>query len=84
MRSERAPDLKAVRKRAKQRISELNDGKVHVASFTRKQTAAITDALEIIQPFNVGLTDVARQYAEARRLPATRCSAVIRSSVCAL
>ncbi len=65
---ERAPDLEAARKRAKQLISELNDGKVHVASFTLKQTAAITDAVEIIRPFNVSITEAARQFAEARRI----------------
>jgi integrase len=65
---ERAPSLEDARKRAKELISDLNQGKVHVASFTLKQTAAITDAVEILRPFDVGITEVARQYAEARRI----------------
>jgi len=65
---ERVASIEDARRRAKVLIDELAAGKVHVTSFTLKQTAAIMDALEIIQPFNVGLTDVARQYAEARRI----------------
>lgn len=65
---ERVSSLEGARKRAKQLISDLNLGNVHVAKFTLKQTAAITDAVDIIRPFNVTITEVARQYAEARRL----------------
>ena len=43
-------------------------GKVHVASFTLKQTAAITDAVEILRPLGVSITEVARQYAEAHKI----------------
>ncbi len=65
---ERVASIEDARRRAKALIDELSAGKVHVTTFTLKQTAAITDALEIIQPFKVGLTDVARQYADARRI----------------
>jgi len=65
---ERVPSLEGARKRAKQLISDLNLGNVHVAKFTLKQTAAITDAVDIIRPFDVTITEVARQFAEARRI----------------
>jgi len=65
---ERVSSIEDARRRAKTLIDELSAGKVHVTTFSLKQTAAITDALEIIQPFKVSLTDVARQYADARRL----------------
>lgn len=65
---ERVASIEDARRRAKALIDELSAGKLHVTTFTLKQTAAITDALEIIEPFKVGLTDVARQYAEARRI----------------
>lgn len=65
---ERVSSIEDARRRAKTLIDELSAGKVHVTTFSLKQTAAITDALEIIQPFKVSLTDVARQYADAKRL----------------
>lgn len=65
---ERVASIEDARRRAKALIDELSAGKLHVTTFTLKQTAVITDALEIIEPFKVGLTDVARQYAEARRI----------------
>ncbi len=65
---ERVSSIEDARRRAKALIEELSAGKLHVTTFTLKQTAAITDALEIIEPFKVGLTDVARQYADARRI----------------
>lgn len=65
---ERVSSIEDARRRGKALTDELSAGKVHVTTFTLKQTAAITDALEIIEPFKVGLTDVARQYAEARRI----------------
>jgi len=65
---ERVSSIEDARRRAKALIDELSAGKLHVTTFTLKQTAVITDALEIIEPFKVGLTDVARQYAEARRI----------------
>jgi integrase len=65
---ERVSSIEDARRRAKALIDELSAGKVHVTTFTLKQTAVVTDALEIIEPFKVGLTDVARQYAEARRI----------------
>ncbi|MBN8710129.1 MAG: hypothetical protein BGO12_00235 [Verrucomicrobia bacterium 61-8] len=65
---ERVASIEDARRRAKALIDELSAGKLHVTTFTLKQTAAITDALEIIEPFKVGLTDIARQYADARRI----------------
>jgi len=65
---ERVSNLADARKRAKALVPELLEGKVHVSSFTLKQTAAITDAVEILAPLHVSITEVARQYAHAHRL----------------
>lgn len=65
---ERISNLTDARKRAKALIPELLEGKVHVSSFTLKQTAAINDAVEILAPLHVSITEVARQYAHAHRI----------------
>lgn len=65
---ERAPSLEEAKKRAKELIGELAVGKPHVATFTLKQTAAITDAVEILGPLGISITDVARQFAEAHKI----------------
>jgi len=65
---ERMPSLPEARKRAKALIPELLEGTVHVSSFTLKQTAAITDAVEILAPLRVSLTEVARQFAHAHKV----------------
>ena len=65
---ERVSSMENARKRAKVLIDELAAGKVHVASFTLKQSAAITDALEIIRPLGTSITEVARQFMEAHRI----------------
>ncbi len=69
---ERAPTLEEAKKRAKELVEELSAGKAHVVTFTPKQTAAITDAVEILAPLEVSLTDVARQFAEAHAILAGR------------
>ena len=65
---ERIANLPDARRRAKALIPELLEGKVHVASFTLKQTTAITDAVEMLQPLRVSITEVARQFVEAHRI----------------
>lgn len=65
---ERVTTLEEARKRAKALVSELAVGKVHVATFTLKQTVAITDAVEILRPLGVSITEVARQFADAHRI----------------
>lgn len=65
---ERVPNLADARKRAKALIPELLEGKIHVSSFTFKQTMAITDAVEMLQPLHVSITEVARQYVEAHKI----------------
>jgi integrase len=80
---ERVSSIEDARRRAKALIDELSAGKVHVTTFSLKQTAAITDALEIIRPFNVGLTDVARQYADARRILGDDVSILQAAEFCA-
>jgi hypothetical protein len=64
---ERIASLTAARKRAKALVPELLEGKVHVSTFTLKQTAAITDAVEILAPLRVSITDAARQFAQAHK-----------------
>jgi hypothetical protein len=65
---ERLPNLADARKRVKALVPELLEGKVHVSSFTLKQTAAINDAVEILAPLHVSITEVARQYAHAHKV----------------
>lgn len=65
---ERVSNLVDARRRAKVLVDELSAGKVHVATFTLKQTAAITDAVEILRPLGVSLTEAVRQFAEAHRI----------------
>lgn len=65
---ERVVSLEAGRTRAKELIEELSEGTAHVAAFTPKQTASINDAVEILRPTRVSLTEAARQFAEAYTL----------------
>jgi integrase len=65
---ERVSNLADARRRAKALLPELLEGKVHVSSFTLKQTAAITDAVEILAPLRVSITEVARQFAQAHQM----------------
>ncbi|OJV22946.1 MAG: hypothetical protein BGO12_02585 [Verrucomicrobia bacterium 61-8] len=65
---ERVASLEAGRTRAKELIEELADGTAHIAVFTPKQTAAVNEAVEILQPTRVSLTEAARQFAEAYTL----------------
>lgn len=65
---ERVATIEEARRRAKVLVDDLSAGKVHVTTFTLKQTAAITDAVEIISPFGLSITEVARRFAEAQNL----------------
>lgn len=65
---ERIGALDEAKKRARQLIDDLSVGKVHVASFTLKQTTAITDAVEILRPLGISITEAARQFAEAQKI----------------
>lgn len=60
--------LEAGRTRAKEIIGGLTSGNAHAASFTVRQTAAINEAIEILRPTGVALTEAARQFAEAYTL----------------
>lgn len=62
---ERAASLKIARKRGRDLIEELASGAVHVVSFTPTQTAAINEAVEILRPLGVSLTEAVRQFADA-------------------
>ena len=63
---ERAPSLEAARKRGRALIEDLASGTAHVASFTPTQTAAINEAVEILRPHGVSLTEAVRQFSDAR------------------
>ena len=65
---ERSPTLEAGRKRAKELIEELANGVAHVGTFTPKQAASVNEAVAILQPTRVTLTEAARQFAEAYTL----------------
>ncbi len=65
---ERVSGLESAKKRARELINDLAVGKVHVASFTLKQTVAITDAVEILRPVGISITEAARQVAEAHKI----------------
>ena len=56
--------LEAGRKRAKQIIEDLTSGNAHVGNFTARQTAVTNDAVGILRPTGVSLTEAARQFAE--------------------
>lgn len=60
--------LPAGKSRAKEIIEKLTTGNAHVESFTVRQTAAINEAIEILQPTRVTLTEAARQFADAYTL----------------
>lgn len=62
---ERAATLEAGRKRAKELIEELSNGVAHVGTFTPKQVASINEAVSILQPTRITLTEAVRQFAEA-------------------
>ncbi len=64
---ERSSTLEAARVRAKELIEELATGVAHVAAFTPKETAAINEAVDILRPLGVPLTEAVRQFAYARK-----------------
>ncbi len=65
---ERVSGLEDSKKRARQLIDDLASGQVHVATFTLKQTVAITDSVEILRPIGISITDAVRQFAEAHKI----------------
>jgi integrase len=66
-RRERASTLDGARARARELVEELATGVAHVAAFTPKETAAINEAVEILRPLGVPLTEAVRQFAFARK-----------------
>lgn len=64
---ERASTLEAARVRARELVEELATGVAHVGSFTPRESAAINEAVEILRPLGVTLTDAVRQFAYARK-----------------
>ena len=60
--------LEEAKKGADKIIDTLTTGVAHVAAFSPKQTASINDAVEILKPFGVSLTEAVRQFADAKRV----------------
>jgi integrase len=57
--------LEAAKKGAKTLIETLTTGVAHVSAFTPKQTASINDAVDILKPIGVTLTEAVRQFTDA-------------------
>lgn len=64
---ERAPSLDAARRRAKELIAELTSGTTHFVAFSARETAAIIEAVEMLRPLGVTITEAVRQFSEAHR-----------------
>jgi len=62
---ERAPTIEEARRQAKAKIQELTSGAAHVSSFSARETSIIQDAVEVLRPTGMSLSQVAREYAEA-------------------
>lgn len=60
--------LEAAMAGAKEIIQTLTTGVAHVAAFTPKETASINDAVDILTPLEISLTEAVRQFAEAHKL----------------
>jgi len=67
-RRERAPSIEAARRRSKELVEELSTGTAHVASFTPKEAAAVNTAVDILFPYDIALTEAARQVAAAKEI----------------
>ena len=59
--------LEAAKAGAKEIIQTLTTGVAHVATFTPKETASINDAVDILAPLEISLTEAVRQFAEAHK-----------------
>jgi len=60
--------LEAAKAGAKEIIQTLTTGVAHVAAFSPKETASINEAVDILTPLGVTLTEAVRQFAEAHKI----------------
>ncbi len=65
---QRAATLATAVDAAKAKIRELTTGAAHVGSLTPRQTAVVADAIEILRPTGVSLSEAARQFVEAHTI----------------
>jgi len=65
---ERAATIEDARKTARAKIKTLTSGTAHVGTLTPRQTAVVSDAVEILRGVGVPLSDAARQFAEAFKI----------------
>ena len=60
--------LEAAKAGAKEIIQTLTTGVAHVAAFTPKETASINEAVDILTPLEISLSNAVRQFAEAHKI----------------
>jgi integrase len=60
--------LEAAKTGAREIIKTLTTGVAHVAAFSPKETASINDAVDILAPLEISITEAVRQFAEAHKL----------------
>ena len=60
--------LEAAKAGAKEIIQTLTSGVAHVAAFTPKETASINEAVDILTPLEISLSNAVRQFAEAHKI----------------
>ena len=60
--------LEAAKAGAKEIIQTLTSGVAHVAAFTPKETASINEAVAILTPLEISLSNAVRQFAEAHKI----------------
>ncbi len=60
--------LEEAKKEAWKKTEELSNGTAHAGTFTMRETEAINQAIEILEPIDVGITEAARRVADAENL----------------
>ena len=65
---ERFHSIEEARAEAKEKIGGLTKGTAHVGTFSAREVAVVTDAVEILRGINVPLSKVVRDYAEAYKI----------------
>lgn len=64
----RRPTLEEAKKEAWKKTEELSNGIAHSGTFTMRETEAINQAIEILEPVDMGITEAAMKIAEAEKL----------------
>lgn len=64
----RRPTLEGAKKAAWTKTEELSSGIAHAGTFSMRETEAINQAIEILEPTDMGITEAARKVAEAEKM----------------